>query len=284
MIKERFMSKNRVNKILSVIGIAVLLTGCSSCTSIITDETTFSEMMSEGFFSAIITYPLARIVNTLTPKVGIAATIAIVTITINAIILAFTFKSSIATQKIQELQPEMNKIQAKYEGKDDEMSKQRMAMEMQQLYDKYDINPIGTLITTFIQLPILLGMYNAFRRAEAVTTSTFLGASLAITPKEAFASKSWICVVIYVLMIVFQFLSVKTPEWIAHARGRKEAAKKHKTYQKPENPNAMSSYMMVLMIGFVMMSWPTALSLYYVIYSIVNIVKALVIDKITHKE
>jgi len=47
---------------------------------------------------------------------------------------------------------------------------------------------------------------------------------------------------------------------------------------------AMITYAMLAMISFAMFSIPTALSLYYCISSIVNIVKTLVIDRMTHKE
>jgi len=46
----------------------------------------------------------------------------------------------------------------------------------------------------------------------------------------------------------------------------------------------MMTYAMLAMISFAMFSIPTALSLYYCISSIVNIVKTLVIDRMTHKE
>ncbi|MBQ1900193.1 MAG: membrane protein insertase YidC, partial [Erysipelotrichaceae bacterium] len=121
--------------------------------------------MNDGFLSAIITYPLSQAINWLTPKIGIFMAVTVVTIVLNAIVLAFTFKSSIAMQKMQEIQPELQKIQAKYEGRSDEMSQQRMAMEMQQLYNKYGINPLGSLASTFIQFPLLIGMYNAVRRS-----------------------------------------------------------------------------------------------------------------------
>ena len=274
----------KVKLVLTVIALACLLTGCSTATTEITTATTFEDMMSEGFFAAIITYPIAQIINALTPKVGIALAITIVTLAINAIVLAFTFKSNVAMQRMQEIQPEMQKIQAKYEGRTDQASQQRMAMEMQALYQKYDINPIGSLVTTFIQLPILLGMYNAVRRSTAVINSTFLGVSLSTTPKDAFLSLNWVCIIIYILMIVFQLLSMKTPQWLAEWRGKQEADKHHKTYQKPQQQqNFAMTYGMVLLIGFVMLSWPTALSLYYVIYSLVNVVKTLVIDNLTHK-
>ncbi len=162
------MKSKRLKLILSLIALAFVLTGCSTSTELITLDTTFSEAMNDGFLSAFITYPLSQAINWLTPRTGIFLAITIVTIVINAIVLAFTFKSSVAMQKMQEIQPELQKIQAKYEGRQDEMSQQRMAMEMQQVYNKYGINPLGSLAATFIQFPLLIGMYNAVRRSHPV--------------------------------------------------------------------------------------------------------------------
>ncbi len=130
-----------------------------------------------------------------------------------------------------------------------------------------------------------MGMYKAVRRSYAVANATFMGVSLSTTPSEAFKTFNIVCIVIYLLMIATQFLSIKTPSWIANARGKKEADAHHKTYKKPEQPNNfMMTYGMVAMIAFIMLSWPTALALYYVIYSIITICKTLLIDAITHQE
>ncbi len=277
------MNKKRIKLMLSVVAMALLLTGCSNVVNPITLETTFKEEMSNGFFSALFVYPMAQAINWLEPKVGIALAVAILTVAINIVIIAFTFKSTVGMQRMQEIQPEMQKIQAKYEGRQDQMSQQRMAMEMQQLYSKYDINPLTTLVITFIQFPILIGMYNAVRRSSAVSNAIFMGVHLSATPSEAFLDKKWVCVVIFALMVIFQFLSIKTPQWLADYHGKKKADAHHKTYQKPEQQNVFMTYGMLAMVALAMWSCPTALSLYYCIYSLVNIIKTLIIDKITHK-
>ena len=276
--------KKRLNLLLSVVALAFVLTGCSSTAELITLDTTFSDAMNDGFFAAIITFPLSQAINWLEPKTGIFLAIALVTVAINVVVLAFTFKSSVGMQRMQEVQPEILKIQAKYEGRSDDLSQQRMAMEMQQVYKKYDINPIATIVTTFIQFPLLIGMYNAVRRSYAVANATFMGVSLSQTPSQAWGNKSWVCLVIFALMIVFQFISIKIGQWLATYRGKKEADKHHKSYQKPQEQNAMMTYSMLAMVAFAMFSCPTALSLYYCIYSVINILKTLVIDRITHKE
>ena len=276
--------KKRLNLLLSVVALAFVLTGCSSANDLITLDTTFSDAMNDGFFAAIITFPLSQAINWLEPKTGIFLAIALVTVAINAVVLAFTFKSSVGMQRMQEVQPEIAKIQAKYEGRTDDLSQQRMAMEMQQIYKKYDINPIATIVTTFIQFPLLIGMYNAVRRSYAVANAKFMGVSLSQTPGQAWANKAWVCIAIFVLMVAFQFISIKIGQWVANYRAKQEADKHHKSYQKPKDQNAMMTYSMLAMVAFAMFSCPTALSLYYCIYSVINIAKTLVIDKITHKE
>lgn len=278
------MSKKRLYLLISVIALALMLTGCSQATDLISLDTKFADVMDDGFFAAVITFPLSQAINFLQPKTGIFLAITLVTVAINVIVLAFTFKSSVGMQRMQEIQPEMNKIQAKYEGRTDNASQQRMAMEVQQLYQRNGINPIGTIVTTFIQFPLLIGMYNAVRRSYAVANAEFMNAKLSMTPAEALTNKVWVCLVIFVLMVVFQFVSTKVGQWIAEYRGKLDAEKHHKTYKKPEQQNAMMTYMMVAMVAFAMYSCPTALSLYYCIYSVINIIKTIVIDKITHKE
>ena len=282
--KEKHMSKKRLLKVISAIMMVFVLTGCSRSSELITLNTPFKDAMNEGFLTAFITYPLSQAINWLEPRVGIFLAITIVTVVLNAIVVALTFKSNVAMQKMQEIQPEVQKIQAKYEGRTDNASQQRMAMEMQQLYSKYDVNPFGSLFTTFIQFPLLIGMYNAVRRSEKVASAQFMNTSLALSPSQAISQKAWVCIVIFVLMVVSQLLAMKVPQWLAERRGRMEAEKHHKTYQKPANQNNMMMYSMLLMVAFAMFSFPTALSLYYCISSFVNVAKAIIIDKLTHKE
>lgn len=278
------MNTKRLKVIFSVVALAVLLTGCSTSSELITLDTSFKEIMNDGFFAAVFTYPLSQAINVLTPKVGIFMAITLVTVLLNVIVLAITFKSTVSMQRMQEMQPELQKIQAKYEGRTDDLSQQRMSMEMQALYKKYDVNPFGALAASFIQFPLLFGMYSAVRRSSAVATAQFMGHNLAMTPREAITEKVWVCVIIFVLMIVTQFISMKVSQWLAEYRGKKEADKHHKTYKKPQQQNMGMMYGMLAMIAFAMLSWPTALSLYYCIYSLVNIIKTVVVDALTHKE
>lgn len=278
------MNKKKLTIVLSTLFLLLFLSGCSNSSELISLSTPVSEVTKDGFLTVILTYPLAQAINFLSLRVGVFGAIAIVTLVLNAIILACTFKSNVAMQKMQELQPEIQKIQLKYEGRTDQASQQKAAMEMQKVYQKYGINPITPMLVQFIQFPVLISMYAAVRRSEAVKNGTFLGYSLDLTPREAFTQKAWVLIVIFILMIVFQLLSVSIVRWLSNSRAKKEADKKHKHYEKPADSTVFMTYGMTAFIGVIMLSWPTALSLYYLIYSVINIIKTFVIDRLSHKE
>ncbi len=251
----------------------------------ITSETTFQSIMdSESWFSAFFVYPMAKMINYLAPTTGVAAAIAIVTVAVNLLVLILTLKSTIASQKIQLIQPEMNKITKKYEGKTDEASKMKQAQEMQALYSKYGINPLGAILPQFLQLPIILAIYHAVQRAEVVRNGSFLGLSLARTPLEGIREGQFLYIVLFVVMFATQLLSMKLPQWLSEYKAKKEAEAHHKKYVKTPQPGGnMMIYMMVVIL-ILAISWPAAMTIYWIISSTVMIGKTLLIQFVFMKE
>ena len=258
---------------------------------LITNDTTFSSIMAdENWFSAIFVYPLSKLINILTPKITVGGAIIAITILVNGIVALATYKSTIATQQMQLIQPELEKIQRKYEGRDDDTSKMRQAAEMQALYKKYNISPTGTLLVTFIQFPILMAMYMAVQRSEAVQTGSFLGMKMDSTPLTGIQGAlkgdaiGWMYLLLFIFMAVCQFLSMKLPQMIQKKKAEAEAAKHHRRPDVPENKSMkfMQIYMMAMIMMFGLV-WPSAMALYWAINSLVNIIKTLVVQKIIDK-
>ncbi len=272
-----------------VVFAAVLLTGCAIPTDPetheiiqITPTTTFSQIMgSESWFSAILVWPMAQFLNLLTPYIGVAGAIALLTIIVNGILMIFTLKSTIATQQMQLLQPEMEKIQRKYEGKDDDASKMKQAQEMQALYKKYNVNPFSMILITFLQFPIIISVYQAVQRATAVKTGTFFGLPLDQTIMNGLRSGQWGYLGIFIVMGVCQYFSMQLPQMLAKKKAEEEAAKHHRKPEVAQNQQSkmMQYYMLVMILVFGLM-WPAAMSVYWAIYSIVTIVKTLLVQKI----
>ena len=110
-----------------------------------------------SFFHTILYVP---IYNLLIFFVGIAphgdmglALIGVVVL-VRLIILPFSL-SMIHTQKAMQLiNPEIKAIQEKYKN-----DKEKLAKETFALYKKYKINPFASILTLFIQIPILFTLY-----------------------------------------------------------------------------------------------------------------------------
>ncbi|WP_129657129.1 membrane protein insertase YidC [Rothia halotolerans] len=60
---------------------------------------------------------------------------------------------------MQELQPEMAKIQAKYKGKKDQLSRQAQAQEQMALYKRTGANPFSSCLPIIVQMPIFFGLF-----------------------------------------------------------------------------------------------------------------------------
>lgn len=267
---------------------AVTMTGCSvpvdeaGQIKLIYPETTFNEIMeSESWFGAILVWPLAQALNYLTSRIGVFGALAVVTIVVNAVLLALTLKSNISMQQMQLLQPELDKITRKYEGRDDQQSKMKQANEMNALYKKYNVNPLSSFVS-FVQFPVIIAMYQAVQRASVVKSTPFLGLNLNTPIWDGIKSGQYLYLVIFVVMGLCQFLSMMLPQFINKKKAADEAAKHHR---KPQNTSASSQtkFMQYYMVGLIMifgLMWPAAMSVYWTIYSLVNIAKTLIVQKI----
>ena len=91
----------------------------------------------------------------LIPNWGVS--IILVTIFIKLIFFPLTKKSSEATQKMQEHQPELKALQEKYKK-----NPQKLQEETAKFYQKYGYNPLSCCLPLLIQLPILFAMYRLF--------------------------------------------------------------------------------------------------------------------------
>jgi len=285
------MNKKRILTLVLFVTLALTLSGCgvardeSGNIATITSSMTFSEVrQNEGFFAAFLVYPLAQLINYLGPKTNPLIAIFVVSFGIHALVTALTWKANVSQQKTMLLQPELQKIQKKYEGKDDQNSRMRMSMEMQELYKKNNVSIGGSFIVLFIQFPILIAVYHAVIRSEYIQTAKFMGIDFSQTPSAGLAEGKWIYIVVIIVMLALQFLSMQLPMMLQERRKRALAEKQHRKYEKAQNPMGSTMYVMMFVIAFMMLSWPSAMSFYYCVSSLVMILKNLIIDRLLNKE
>ena len=78
-----------------------------------------------------------------------------------------------ASRRMQLIQPEMQKIQAKYKGKTDPDSRQAMTQETMDLYKRTGTNPFSSCLPILLQSPFFFGLFrvlNGLRRSPTAPT------------------------------------------------------------------------------------------------------------------
>ena len=286
----------RTKKLLALMAIVTIVVTATGCTApkdanghiiLISESTTFGEIFqTENWFNALFVWPLSWVLNKLAPVITVGGAIAVVTAVVNGLLAVFTLKSQMGMQRMQMLQPELNKIQRKYEGRDDQASKMRMAQEQQQLMNKYNVNPGSMMLVQFIQLPIIMAMFMAIQRAEAVVNGTFLGMNLQVKPSEAFGLlfkgdlSGLPYIILFLLMAVTQVILVLLPMYFQKKKAAAEAEKHHRKPEPTNNQNVMMQmYMIVMVLAFGLM-WQSGMSLFWFIRNIVDIIKTIIVQNI----
>src|ERR687893_2063285 len=84
--------------------------------------------------------------------------IILLTFTVRLFILPLTFKGVKSMQRLQQLQPEIKKIQERY--KDD---KQRMNQEIMAFYQREKVNPLGSCMPLLLQIPFFIALFYLLR-------------------------------------------------------------------------------------------------------------------------
>ena len=99
------------------------------------------------------------------PNIGVA--IIIMTILIYMCMLPLTIRQQKFSKLQRKMQPELNKINKKYEGRKDQASMERQQQEIQAVYKKYGVSATGSCVQLLIQMPILIALYRVFYNIPA---------------------------------------------------------------------------------------------------------------------
>lgn len=102
-------------------------------------------------------------------NIGVA--IIIFTLIVNLILLPLTIKQQKSSKMMTVMNPELQKIQAKYKGRRDQESMARMQAETSAVYKKYGTSPTGGCLFMIIQLPILFALYQVIYHVPAYVDS-----------------------------------------------------------------------------------------------------------------
>jgi len=142
---------------------------------------------------------------------------------VRASMIPLFVKQILSQRNMLVVQPELQKLQKKYKGKNDPDSRQAFAKEQMALYKKHNANPMSSCLPLVIQMPIFTGLFFVLNGAQhdskgvgfltkdlatSFSTATVFGAPL----KDTFLTASTVSVqilaaVMIVVMTASQFIT-----------------------------------------------------------------------------
>lgn len=193
---------------------ALVLSACSSRGQL-TDITS----SSPGFWSQFV-YFFAQMIDKLSLGGLTGVGIILFTILMRVVLLPLYNMQIKASQQMQAIQPKLRALQAKYPGKDMD-SRMALSEATQALYKEEGVNYWASFVPLFVQLPILMGLFQALTRVEFLRTGHFLWLEIA-KPDPYF--------ILPILAAGFTFLST----WLtSKANPNKDALTSSMTYIAP---------------------------------------------------
>lgn len=101
------------------------------------------------------------------PNYSYGLAIILFTLIVRIILLPLNIKQTRSQVKLQEIQPEIKKLQEKYKN-----DPQKSQQEIMKLYKEKGVNPMGGCLPLLIQLPILWALFYVFRTITPVDPVT----------------------------------------------------------------------------------------------------------------
>lgn len=81
-------------------------------------------------------------------------------IVVRAALIPLFVKQIKSQRKMMEIAPELRKVQAKYKGKKDQLSREAMSRETMALYKKHGTSPVSGCLPLLVQMPVFFSLYS----------------------------------------------------------------------------------------------------------------------------
>jgi len=194
-------------------------------------------------------------------------TIIVLTIIINLLMYPLTQKQLRASKKMQEIQAQVAEIRKKY-AKD----KQKAAEEQMKLFKESGVSYAGCLLPMLVQMPIWIVLYQSIIRVLAVAPEDFLNLSQRLYT-------NWPAVYSLVpLEHSFLWVNLAQPDPIMAILAGASMWVQQKmmtpvtTDPQQQAQSQMMQWMMPMMFGFLGLSFPSGLTLYWVASTTIRII------------
>ena len=220
-----------------------------------------------GLWVQIFVMPIAWLiikVGLLVKNYGIS--VMLIGLLLRILMVPLTAKTMKQSENMKKAQPELERLEKKYKDKTDSDSMMAKSQETMMIYKKYNINPIGGCLVSFIQLPLFFAFLEAINRVPAIFEESLFSLQLGTTPLVGIKSGNYLYLVLIALIIITTYFSFK---FSMASSGSSE---------QQQQMQFMSTFMLIF-ISIASFSLPTAIALYWVVTNGFSVIQTLIMKK-----
>lgn len=203
--------------------------------------------------------------------------IILFTLVIKLVTLPLTLQQLRASRAMQELQPELQKLQKKYKG-----DKEKMAQAQMELYKEHGVSPVGGCLPMLVQFPIWIALYRAlFKLADAgVLNEGFFWIPSLAEPRDLSwlwplpPSVGWATAIAFMVLPVLTVVSqIVVQKMMTPAKPDQKGDSKQDSSQAMQQSMSQMMIFMPFMFGFFALQVPQGLALYWVTSNIFSLIQ-----------
>lgn len=203
---------------------------------------------------------LLKFIYSLIPNYGIA--IIILSVILKFVFYPLTHKSFTAAQKMQQVQPMLKEVQAKYKG-----NPQKLQKETMKLYKEHGVSPLGGCLPLLIQFPFLFALYPVLQSTIELRHAGFIFWLKDLSIPDPYY-------ILPILMGITMFFQQKLMSQQPTPNMDEKQLAQLKTQK-------FMMYGMPVFFVFIFKSLPAGLVLYWFTYNILSVIEQLSIRKKT---
>ena len=219
----------------------------------------------EGIWTSFFVKPLSWVIiqiGLIVKNYGLA--IIITALLIRLILMPITGKTAMQSENMKKAQPEIQKLEKKYKGKDSQEDQMRKAQEMLLIYKKFEINPVSGCLLAIIQMPLLFAFLEAINRTPAIFEGEFLGLQMATTTLSGIQHGNYWYILFIIIILGTTYFSFR---------------KTLKDQSMMQKQMKFTIYFMLVLILIASLTLPTALGIYWITSSLFTIGQNLWVER-----
>lgn len=229
------------------------------------------------FYNDFIYIPIFNLLvylYNIVPGHDIGIAIIILTIIIKLVLLPLSLKATKSQKALQELQPKMEALKAKYKD-----NKEEQAKALMELYKAEKINPLSSCFPLLIQFPFLIAVYqvfiHGFKGDSLDLVYSFISRPESLSP----ITMGWLDLSqpVYILAFLSGAAQYFQTKMLMHNKQPQVPGSKDESMTAMINKQML--YMMPILMVFIGFTLPGGLTLYWFISTVLMILQQKIMFK-----